>query len=85
MSEEVNVTPEAEASEGVQLSLQDLATVVQIVDICSRRGAFEGPELEAVGGLRSRIVAFVNASAPKDGEVPEGQVPVADAEEEPAE
>ena len=83
MSEEVKVAEEAvvDAPEGghqPQLSLQDLATMVQVIDICSRRGGFEGPELEAVGGLRNRVVAFVNSVAPKDGEAPEGAVPVVD-------
>ena len=88
MSEEVKTAEEEvvnapEGGEQPQLSLQDLATVVQIIDICSRRGGFEGQELEAVGGLRNRVVAFVNASAPKDGEAPEGAVPTVD--EAPAE
>ena len=78
MAEEVKTE---NAEEGVQLSLQDIATMVQIIDICSKRGGFEGPELEAVGGLRNRVVKFLNAAAPKDGEVPEGDVPV----EEPVE
>jgi len=76
MSEEANTAVAEEEVQQPQLSLQDMATVVQVIDICSRRGAFEGPELEAVGGLRSRVVAFVNAVAPKEGEAPEGQVPV---------
>lgn len=60
-----------------QLSLQDIATVVQIIDICSRRGGFEGQELEAVGGVRNRIVTFLNAASAAQGEdTPEGQVPV---------
>ena len=88
MSEEVKTAEEEvvnapEGGEQPQLSLQDLATVVQIIDICSRRGGFEGQELEAVGGLRSRVVAFVNSVAPKDGEAPQGQVPTVD--EAPAE
>ena len=88
MSEEVKVAEEAvdasvEDGQQPQLSLQDLATMVQVIDICSRRGGFEGPELEAVGGLRSRVVAFVNSVAPKDGEAPQGQVPTVD--EAPAE
>ena len=62
-----------------QLSLQDIATMVQIIDIVSRRGGFEGQELEAVGGLRNRTVTFLNAAAPKDGDVPEGMVPEAPA------
>ena len=88
MSEEVKVAEEAvdasvEDGQQPQLSLQDLATMVQVIDICSRRGGFEGQELEAVGGLRNRVVAFVNASAPKEGEAPEGAVPTVD--EAPAE
>ena len=64
------------AEEPVQLSLQDISTMVQIIDICSKRGGFEGPEMEAVGGLRNRIVAFVNANAAQQGEeVPDGAVP----------
>ena len=79
------MTEEVMAPEGVeeeqaapQLSLQDIATMVQIIDIVSRRGGFEGPELESVGGLRNRTVAFLNAAAPK-GEAPEGAVPEAPA------
>ena len=75
MTEEVNAPQGAEEQQAPNLSLQDIATMVQIIDLVSRRGGFEGPELEAVGGLRNRTVAFLNAAAPKDG-VPEGQVPV---------
>jgi hypothetical protein len=83
MTEEVNTT-ETEVSaeeQQVQLSLQDIATMVQIIDICSKRGGFEGPELEAVGGLRNRIVSFLNAASKGSDNVPEGEVPVV---EEPA-
>jgi hypothetical protein len=78
MSEDVNATQEAPVGEPVQLGLQDIATMVQVIDIVSRRGGFEGQELEAIGGLRNRIVAFLNAAAPKDGKQPEGTVPVAE-------
>jgi len=78
MTEEVTAPVGATEGEAPQLSLQDIATIVQIIDIVSRRGGFEGQELEAVGGLRNRVVAFLNAAAPKDGEVPEGQVPAGD-------
>ena len=74
------VKSEEVAQEPVQLSLQDIATCVQMVDLCSKRGAFEGPELETVGGLRNRLVAFVEATQPKDEEPVEGSVP---AEPEP--
>jgi hypothetical protein len=65
MTEETN-TNETEAAPG--LSLQDLASVVQVIDLCSQRGAFQGAELEAVGGLRGRIQAFVTANAPAEEE-----------------
>lgn len=71
--ENVNV----EAPEGVQLGLNDIATMVQIIDICSKRGGFEGSELESVGGLRSRIVAFLQAAQESQGqENVQGDLPV---------
>ncbi len=49
-----------------QLGLNDLAAVVQMIDVCSKRGAFEGPELSAIGTLRTRFVDFLKANQPKD-------------------
>jgi|TARA_B100000085_G_scaffold129020_1_gene117440 hypothetical protein len=79
MAEEVT---NVEQQEPVQLQLNDIATMVQVIDLVSRRGGFEGPELEAVGGLRSRIVAFLNAASKNAEEQPEGQVPVVEEEVE---
>jgi len=68
MTEEANVVETTE-TEAPQLSLQDIQAMVQIIDICSKRGGFEGPELESVGSLRNRTVAFLEAAAPKtDGD-----------------
>lgn len=79
MAEEVT---NVEQQEPVQLQLNDIATMVQVIDLVSRRGGFEGPELEAVGGLRSRIVAFLNAASKNAEEQPEGMVPVVEEEVE---
>jgi hypothetical protein len=49
-----------------QLGLNDLAAVVQMIDVCSKRGAYEGPELAAIGALRTRFVEFLKANTPKD-------------------
>lgn len=73
-------TPAAEAPAAPQLQLQDLMAAVQIIDICSKRGAFEGPEMETVGGVRGRLAAFVQANTPA---APEGEEE-APAEEAPA-
>lgn len=53
-----------------QLSLNDIAAVVQMIDIVSRRGAFEGPELTTIGALRSRFESFVKSSTLKPTEEP---------------
>ena len=82
MSEEVNNVEAETTEESVQLSLQDISTMVQIIDICSKRGGFEGPELEAVGGLRNRTVKFLEAAS-KGNETPEGTIP--EVEDVPAE
>ena len=78
MTEEVNAAAEEAAP---QLTLGDIATVVQIIDLVSRRGGFEGQELETVGALRSRVVKFLEANKPADGEAPEGAVPVTEEAE----
>jgi len=80
MTEEVNAPQGAqEEQQAPQLSLQDIATFVQIIDICSKRGGFEGQEMEAVGGLRNKTVAFLNAASEAQGqETPEGMVPAGD-------
>ena len=59
-------------SEPATLNVQDLAIVLRLIDICSKRGAFEGAELAVVGQLRTRIAAFIGAYgaayAPKETE-----------------
>ena len=84
MTEEVNAPQGAEEQQAPNLSLQDISTFVQIIDICSKRGGFEGQEMEAIGGLRNRTVAFLNAASAEQGEkAPEGMVPAgADLPEE---
>jgi hypothetical protein len=49
----------------VQLGLNDLAILVQSVDIGSKAGAYNGNDLELIGGARNRVAAFVNANSPK--------------------
>ena len=69
-----------ETQEAPQLSLQDIATSVQVIDICSRRGGFEGQELETVGSLRTRLVTFLEANRPKGEDAPAGEVPEVEAD-----
>lgn len=69
---------QGQEQEPVNLTLNDIATFVQIVDIASRRGAFEGRELQGVGGLRNKVEAFLQQQAQAQGQNPEGQMAPAD-------
>ena len=75
VNQEVEVQTEETAP--VQLQLQDIAMCVQIIDVCSKRGAFEGPEMEAIGALRNRVAKFLEANAPAQPapEAPEAEAP----------
>jgi glutamate synthase domain-containing protein 1 len=66
---------ENQEQEKVQLSLQDIATVVQMIDVVSRRGGIEGRELAGVGMLRNKLEMFLQQNAPQ-GEAPQGQMPM---------
>ena len=58
------------------LNINDLLSVVKIIDACSERGAFKGNELASVGSVRDRLAAFAEANAPKPEEINEdGTVP----------
>ena len=48
-----------------QMTINDFALVVNIIDVCSQRGAFRGEELAAVGTLRQKFADVVKANAPK--------------------
>ena len=69
MTEEATVAPGATAEEAVAnaandvgISLQDISACVQVIDVVSQRGAIKGNELQAVGTLREKLVAFLKAA-----------------------
>jgi len=43
------------------ITVQDLAGLVSIIDVCSQRGAFRGEELSGVGRVRESLLAEVQA------------------------
>ena len=57
-----------DATQAPQISLIDLANVVQIIDAVTARGAFKGEELEAIGSTRNRIASFLQSVAPQQEE-----------------
>lgn len=44
------------------LTLQDLVLVAQIIQLTSQRGAFKAEELESVGGLYNKLIAFLQST-----------------------
>lgn len=44
------------------LSLQDLITVTQIIQLSSQRGAFRAEEMEQVGALYTKLVGFLQST-----------------------
>ena len=63
----ISSTPEAPV-ERVNLTLQDLQAVVNVIQVCSQRGAFKAEELSGVGALFNKVVAFLEQNAPKKSE-----------------
>ena len=51
-------------TEAPQLNINDLVSIVKIIDACSERGAFRGNEMASVGAVRERIAAFAEANQP---------------------
>ena len=47
------------------ITLQDLVTVVQIIDACTERGAFKGEELAAVSQVREKFKQIIAVNTPK--------------------
>ena len=59
------------------ITLGDISTLLQIIDVVSTRGGFQGQELAGVGMLRNKLEAFLRQKGPKQPEgVGEGAVDV---------
>jgi hypothetical protein len=53
------------------LSLTDLVTVTQIIQLSSQRGAFRAEEMASVGTLYTKLVAFLQQSGALSPATPE--------------
>lgn len=75
---------EQQAQAPVTLGLNDLQTVMSVIDIASQRGAFKAGELAAVGVLYNKVSAFLEAAkAAQEAQAAEPPAAVS-AEETPA-
>ena len=62
MSEVENQVEQAEQPAGPSLSLADLLTAVQAIQLGAGRGAYKAEEFTQIGGAFERVVAFLEAS-----------------------
>ena len=44
----------------LSLSLNDLKLCLQIIDICSTRGAFKAEEFQAIGAIHTKLKTFID-------------------------
>lgn len=49
----------------ITITLGDLSTVLQVIDVVSTRGGFQGNEMAGVGMLRNKIEAYLRQNAPQ--------------------
>jgi hypothetical protein len=57
--------------EEVVINMNDLSTVLQLIDVVSTRGGFQGNELAGVGMLRNKLEAYLRQNMPQQ-EAPAG-------------
>jgi hypothetical protein len=75
MSEEVKeaaATPLKEAAATSELTVNDLTTIKQVIDVASQRGAFKTSEMVAVGTIYNKLESFLAAVAAQQ-EAPKGE------------
>ena len=51
-----------------EITLNDFAALLRIIDVASRRGAFEGKELSSVGSIRDKVEGFLKFYVPDEEE-----------------
>ena len=49
----------------VTITLGDLSTLLQLIDVVSQRGGIQGNEMAGVGMLRNKIEAYLRQNSPQ--------------------
>lgn len=49
-------------SDIAQITLNDLTSIIVIIDTAAQRGAFKGEELSSVGAIRDKFSSFIKAA-----------------------
>jgi hypothetical protein len=78
---EEQAIPEAGQDVPESISLVDLQTLLQIVDLASQRGAFRGAEMTQVGAIFDKLNAFLSYVAAQQEANAEANAEDGDSEE----
>lgn len=54
-----------QSQEPIQVTLNDIASIVQLIDVVSRRGGIQGNEMAGVGMLRDKLEQFLKQNMPE--------------------
>jgi hypothetical protein len=54
-----------QSQEPIQVTLNDVASIVQLIDVVSRRGGIQGNEMAGVGMLRDKLEQFLKQNMPE--------------------
>lgn len=54
------------------VTINDIAFLVQVVEIVAQRGAFKAEELSSVGAVYDKVKAFISANIPQPAQPTEG-------------
>jgi hypothetical protein len=60
-TEQLQADSQPEQTAAPSLTLQDLITVAQIIQLSSQRGAFRAEELQGIGSLYNKLIAFLQS------------------------
>tara|TARA_E500000081_G_scaffold152991_1_gene186402 strand:- start:3183 stop:3461 length:279 start_codon:yes stop_codon:yes gene_type:complete len=68
MNEVSQLGQQGQEEKEVVINLGDLSTLLQIIDVVSQRGGFQGQEMAGVGMLRNKLETFLRQKGPKQPE-----------------
>lgn len=74
-------TPQEQIESPQAITIQDLNLLASIVDLASKRGAFQGSELSQVGAVYDKLSAFLNFVAEQQAQAEEDEEETTDTQE----
>jgi hypothetical protein len=74
MSEETQ-PQETQTEAAPSVTVNDLANIYAIIDLASKRGAFQANELQAVGSVANKVKAFVDHVQAQQAAAQEAEAP----------